>query len=114
MSVRRVTSPQKMSSISFGENISFPDGTFNLRVIRSVLTQLDDLAKRGYHIAIVVGTGGASKPYLEAATRYEKRKERLDELVKEVSKANAMLLIAWTACERYQGLSSTVDRSSGA
>jgi len=84
-----------MISISLGATICSHAGTFNLQRIRSVSKQLDDLASGGgYRLAVVVGAGGASRPYLDMARKYEERKKRIDELAVEVSRANAMVLIA--------------------
>ena len=84
----------KTFSISLDAVISSQDGTFNLSSIRSVSKQLNDLASSGYRLVVVVGAGGASRRYLDVARRYEKRKERLDKIAIEVSRANAMVLIA--------------------
>ena len=83
-----------MVSISLGANILSTDGAFNLAKIRSISKRLDDLASSGYRLAVVVDAGGASSPHLDVARKYEKRKKRLDELLMEVSRANAMVLIA--------------------
>jgi uridylate kinase len=83
-----------MVSISLGAVIFSTDGTLNLARIRSISKQLKDLAGIGYRLAVVVGAGGASRPYLDVAKKYDKRKKRLDELCMEVSRANAMVMIA--------------------
>jgi len=84
-----------MVSISLDAVISSPQGTFNLQGIRSVSKQLDELAGSAYyHLIVVVGASGASRPYIDVAKKFEKRKGVLDKLAIEVSKANAMVLIA--------------------
>ena len=81
-------------SISLGANICSKDGFFDLSAIRSITRQLGELASRGYHIAAVVGTGGAGKIPLEVASHYENDRRELDQVAMRVSRINAMVLIA--------------------
>ncbi|MHB8567290.1 MAG: amino acid kinase family protein [Nitrososphaerales archaeon] len=83
----------KYLSISLGASICPKNGSFDPAAIRAISSQLHTLASKGFKVAAVAGVGGAGALPIKVASKYAGGRD-LDEIKINVSRINALLLIA--------------------